>query len=318
MTIARARLTGPPRLSRTGAAGIALAAVTALVSGVAVFVNGYAVKAFGDADVYTTAKNLVAAALLAGLAAVAAGRGTADRPSRPRTRPQWLGLAAVALVGGSVPFLLFFEGLARASSVQAAFIHKTLVVWVALLAVSLLSERIGPAHLAAIALLVWGQAVLGGGVGEVRPGLGEAMILAATLLWAVEVVIAKRLLAGLASPTVGLARMGLGVLVLVGWLAVTGQAGSLVGLGGRQWAWALATGVILSVYVATWYAALARAPAVDVTAVLVVGAVVTALLDAAVNGKALGPQGVGLALVSAGGLLIVAARRLRPGRAAAG
>jgi drug/metabolite transporter (DMT)-like permease len=318
MTSTRAGSAFAARLPRTRAAGIVLAFVTALVSGVAVFVNGYAVKAFGDADVYTTAKNLVAAALLAGLAAVAARRGTADRPSRPRTRPQWFGLAAVALVGGSVPFLLFFEGLARASSVQAAFIHKTLVVWVALLAVPLLGERIGPAHLGAIALLVWGQVVLGGGVGGVRPGLGEAMILAATLLWAVEVVIAKRLLAGLASPTVGLARMGLGVLVLVGWLAVTGKADALVGLGGRQRGWALATGVILSVYVATWYAALARAPAVDVTAVLVVGAVVTALLDAAVNGKALGPQGLGLALVSAGGLLIVAARRLRPHRTAAG
>jgi drug/metabolite transporter (DMT)-like permease len=318
MTTTRAGSSLAGRLPRTRAAGIALAFVTALVSGVAVFVNGYAVKAFGNADVYTTAKNLVAAALLAGLAAVAARRGFSDRPTRPRTRRQWLGLAAVALVGGSVPFLLFFEGLARASSVQAAFIHKTLVVWVALLAVPLLSERIGPAHLAAIALLVWGQAVLGGGVGGVRPGLGEAMILAATVAWAVEVIVAKRLLTDLASPTVGVARMGLGVLVLVGWLAVSGQAGALVGLGGRQWAWALATGVILSVYVATWYAALARAPAVDVTAVLVVGAVVTALLDAAVNGKALAPQGLGLVLVTAGGLLIVAARRLRAGRPAAG
>jgi drug/metabolite transporter (DMT)-like permease len=318
MTIARGRSPATARLPRTRATGIVLAAGTALVSGVAVFVNGYAVKAFGDADVYTTAKNLVAAALLAVLAAVAAARGTADRPTRPGTRRQWLGLAAVALVGGSVPFLLFFEGLARASSVQAAFIHKTLVVWVALLAVPLLAERIGPAHLAAIALLVWGQAVLGGGVGGVRPGAGEAMILAATLLWAVEVIVAKRLLAGLATLTVALARMGLGVLVLVGWLAVTGQAGALIGLGGRQWAWALLTGAILSAYVVTWYAALARAPAVDVTAVLVLGAVVTAVLGAAAGGKALAPQGLGLALVTVGGLLIVAARWRRGDRPATG
>lgn len=318
MTVARAGSTLAARLPRTRAAGIALAFITAMVSGVAVFVNGYAVKAFGDADVYTTAKNLVAAALLAVLAAVAATRGASDRPTRPRTRRQWVGLAAVALVGGSVPFLLFFEGLARASSVQAAFIHKTLVVWVALLAVPLLLERIGPAHLAAIGLLVWGQAVLGGGVGGVRPGVGEAMILAATLLWALEVIVAKRLLADLAPLSVGLARMGLGVLVLLGWLAASGQAGTLVGLGGRQWAWALATGLILSVYVATWYGALARAPAVDVTAVLVLGAVVTALLDAAVNGEALGPQGLGLLLVTTGGLMIAAAGRLRPDRPTVG
>jgi drug/metabolite transporter (DMT)-like permease len=318
MTTVRASATVAARPPRTRAWGIALAFATALVSGVAVFVNGYAVKAFGDAGVYTTAKNLVAAALLAVLAAVAAARGSTARPTRPRTRGQWAGLAAVAVVGGSVPFLLFFEGLARASSVQAAFIHKTLVIWVALLAVPLLSERIGPAHVAAIGLLVWGQAVLGGGVGGVRAGAGEAMILAATVLWAVEVIVAKRLLAGLPSLTVGLARMGLGVPVLLGWLAVTGQAGALVALGGRQWAWALATGAILGVYVATWYAALARAPAVDVTAVLVVGAVVTALLDAAVKGKALAPHGPGLTLLTAGALLIAAARPLRARRPAAG
>jgi drug/metabolite transporter (DMT)-like permease len=318
MTTVRGSAEAPARLPRTRLWGIALAFATALVSGVAVFANAYAVKAFDDSGVYTTVKNLVAAALLAVLAALAAARGSAARPARPRTRGQWAGLAAVAVVGGSVPFLLFFEGLARASSVQAAFIHKTLVVWVALLAVPLLSERIGPAHVAAIALLVWGQAVLGGGVGGVRPGSGEVMILAATVLWAVEVIVAKRLLAGLAPLTVGLARMGLGVLVLLGWLAATGRADDLAALGGRQWAWALATGAILTVYVATWYAALARAQAVDVTAVLVAGAVVTALLDAAVKGKPLAPQGFGLLLLTAGVLLIAAAGPLRARRAAAG
>jgi drug/metabolite transporter (DMT)-like permease len=318
MTTVRATAGAPARPPRTRPWGIALAFVTATVSGVAVFLNGYAVKAFDDAGVYTTVKNLVAAALLAVLAAVATASGSAARPTRPRTRGQWAGLAAVAVVGGSVPFLLFFEGLARASSVQAAFIHKTLVVWVALLAVPLLSERIGPAHVAAIGLLVWGQAVLGGGVGGVRPGAGEAMILAATVLWAVEVIVAKRLLAGLPPLTVGLARMGLGVLVLLAWLAATGRADDLAALGGRQWAWALATGAILAVYVATWYAALARAQAVDVTAVLVVGAVVTALLDAAVKGKALAPQGFGLTLLIAGALLMIAAGRLRARRPAAG
>jgi len=57
----------------------------------------------------------------------------------------------------------------------------------------------------------------------VRPGAAEAMILAATLLWAVEVVVAKRLLADLPPLTVGLGRMGLGVVVLLGWLAATGH-----------------------------------------------------------------------------------------------
>ena len=104
---------------------------------------------------------------------------------------------------------------------------------------------------------------------------GEAMILAATLLWAVEVVYVKRLLASIPprrSPPHG-------------WDSgrcccsagsPSPAAGQLTGLDAEQWRWVLLTGLLLTAYVATWYAALARAQAVDVTAVLVFGAVITA------------------------------------------
>jgi len=62
--------------------------------------------------------------------------------------------------------------------------------------------------------------------------------------------------------------------------------------------------VILAGYVSTWFAALSRAPAVDVTAVLVIGAVITALLAAAVNGKPLVPQLGWVALVLLGTALV--------------
>ena len=48
------------------------------------------------------------------------------------------------------------------------------------------------------------------------------MILAATLLWAVEVILARRLLLGaVPSPVLGAARLGIGLVVLVGYLVVT-------------------------------------------------------------------------------------------------
>jgi drug/metabolite transporter (DMT)-like permease len=295
------------------AVGVALAAATAVVSGVSVYVNGHAVTHFGDATVYTTAKNAVAGGLLLVLA-LAAVRPAAPRPEAQRSRPatprQWLALLAVAVVGGSVPFVLFFEGLARAEATQAAFIHKTLVVWVALLAVPLLRERFGPPHALALALLVAGQAWIAGEAGTLAFGAGEAMILAATLLWAVEVVFVKHLLPALAPRTLAAARMGLGTLVLVGWVAVSGKAGDLAALGAEQWQWALLTGLLLTAYVGTWYAALARAQAVDVTAVLVFGAVITALLSGAADGASIDP--VGIALVTAGAALAALAAVRRP------
>ena len=295
----------PPTATRSGATrrnGLQLALATACISGVAVFLNSYGVKAFGDPTTYTTAKNVVAALVLVGLiAALSASRHGAvlTRPSRPG---QWVGLAVVGVFGGAIAFVLFFEGLALASSVDASFVHKTLLVWVALLAVPLLGERIGALQVAAIALLVLGQIGLAGGVTTVF-GRGQLMVLGATLLWTAEVVIAKVLLADLSSWTVGLTRMAIGSVVLIAWTVIRGDGGALVALTGKQWMWVLVTGVILAGYVATWFAALSRAPAVDVTAVLVIGAVITALLAAAVNGQPLAPQLGWLALVLVGAML---------------
>lgn len=287
-------------MTGTRRSGVLLALATAGISGVAVFLNSSGVRAFGDPTTYTTAKNLVAALVL--LAIAATGTATGARVTRPTSARQWTGLAAVGLIGGAVPFVLFFEGLARASTVQAAVLHKTLVLWVALLAFVVLRERLRPAHGAAIGLLLVGQAGLGGGL-VTRWGVGEWLVLAATALWSVEVVIAKRLLAGLSPWTVGLARMVLGSALLIGWLAVRGDAAALVRMTGEQWAWVLLTGVLLAAYVGTWLAALSRADAVDVTSVLVLGAIVTAGLDAAVHGRPLLPQAAWLTLVLAGGAI---------------
>ena len=64
---------GPATTRRTG---LLLALATACISGVAVFVNSYGVKAFGDATTYTTAKNVVAAIVLASII----GAMSASRP----------------------------------------------------------------------------------------------------------------------------------------------------------------------------------------------------------------------------------------------
>lgn len=289
--------------------GIALAFVTACISGVSIWVNAHAVTRFDDATVYTTAKNAVAGLLL--LVLVLAPPHI-PRGGIEQARAHRWGVLAIALIGGSVPFVLFFEGLARAEATQASFIQKTLVVWVALLAVPLLRERLGPAHYVAIAFVIAGQAALVGDAGTIAFGTGEAMILAATLLWAVEVVLAKRLLADIPPRTLAVARMTLGTLVLLAWLAVSGRLDGFVHLSGVEWSWALLTGLLLAGYVTTWYAALARAQAVDVTAVLVFGAVITAVLAHAADGATFDVTGVVLVTVGAG-LAAVASRlpRLR-------
>jgi drug/metabolite transporter (DMT)-like permease len=299
---------GRPHIPNTTGWGIALAFVVALISGVSVFVNGYAVKQVPDAAVYTTLKNGVAALILIGFAALVV-RGA---EVRALDRRSWTGLAVIGVIGGSVPFILFFSGLAIASAPTAAFIHKTLFVWVAMLAVPFLGERLGVFPIAALGVLLAGQFLAAPPTGVVW-GTGETMILAATLLWAIEVVIARRLLvADVPSPVVGAARLGIGLIVLVGYLAVSGRLPVLAGLTATQFAWGLGTGVLLAAYTATWLAALRRAEASVVASVLVIAAPITAALAAGVNGTLPAPSvvlGLVIMAVAVVGLAALVLRR---------
>ena len=300
--------------------GLRLAVAAACVSGVAVFVNGEAVGAFPSPTVYTTAKNLVAGLLLVIVAARLASPSGGLRAGAGQLRSHRVGLVAVAVVGGAVPFVLFFEGLSRATSTDAAFIHKTLVVWAAVLAVVVLRESVGVVQVAAVALLVAGHALLTGGLGNLHLGAGELMILAATLCWSVELVVVKRVVADVPAATVAAVRLGAGSALLVMWLAFTGGLDQLVALDAGQWAWVAVTGPILALFVSLWYRALAAAPVTDVAAILVVGAVITGLLDLVVGGEPVDGRLPGWLLIVAGAALVVARSRhdgSRPGAALA-
>lgn len=294
--------------------GLLLAACTAVISGVAVFVNGLGVRSWSeiaDPSTYTTAKNAVAAVILGAAAVVLARRASREQPRLPQGTGAWAGVAVVVVVGGSVPFLLFFEGLARTDSTQAAFIHKTLVIWVALFAAAALRERLGAAHLIAITALVAGEAVMVGGVSGLSAGPGEAMILAATLLWSIEVVLSKRLLRNVPAATLSLARMAGGSALLALFLLLRRSPIDVAALGWEHLGWVLLAGGLLAGYVATWHLALARAPAVDVTAVLVGGALITAVLRTGLDATPLAPP-LGLALLVIGVAAVFAARRSVP------
>ena len=313
-----------------------VAGMTALISGLSVFVNSYGVHSIAAPSVYTTAKNLVATLVLGAGALVAwslrsrragsaaarfvtvprtpgAAQGTVDRV-RAWGPARWLGLAYVGVVGGGIAFVLFFDGLADTTATPAAFWHDTLVVWVAVLALPFLRERVTWWNVVAIAVLVIGQIVIAGGVGHLVADRGEMLVLGATLLWAVEVVVAKFLLRAVAPAAIALVRMGIGALALIAYLLATGTLHALLSLGTAQVGWALLTGLLLAAYVGTWMTALARARAVDVTSVLVASALVTALLGAAAGTTSLAPKALGLVLVTVGAGVVLGASLRRPSR----
>lgn len=274
---------------------------TALISGVSVYLNKFAVMQMKDPFVFTTLKNtLVALGLLA-----VVGLTARQREIRGLNGRQRIGLLALGLIGGGIPFLLFFQGLATASAPSAALIHKSLVLWVALLAAPLLGERLGWLQIAGLGTLLLGQLLLG------WPkawgwGSGEILVLIATLLWAVETIVARKVLPAVSAQTGALSRMGVGAIVMWGFLIFSGRAGAALTLSGTQWIWVLLTSVLLSGYVWTWYRALQTAPATVVTSVLTIGAVLTVGLSIVLEGKpTTGLQVAGSALLISGCLLFL-------------
>lgn len=263
------------------------ALTAALVSGVSVFINKYAIAGTHDPVLFATLKNGIVGLFLAGSMLAT----HTHRELALLTRAQWRQLCLVGLVGGSIPFALFFTGLSMTTAVNGAFIHKTLFVWVAIASAVFLRERFSPLQWLGVGVLVAANAVLGG-LNDLTGSTGEILILTATLLWAGEHLVAKRALRDLSAVTVASARMLFGSAALFVFLAATGRITHVADLVPTHVGWTLLTAAFLLAYNLTWYAALKRAPASYVAALLVPATLVTTLLTAMYTTQTLTPPQV--------------------------
>ena len=254
----------PSRSSRR--VGVAWAVAAAVVSGGSVWLNAQVVgrvDLFGDPGSYTTAKNLVAGVIVLALASLATASRRPGRLVRPSQPVQWWALALVAVIGGALPFLLFFEGLAASGApADAQLVHKAaLLLFVVALAPVVLGERVGQLQLAGVAIVLVGYWLLAAGSQAPVLGRGLVLVSAAALCWAFESVLDRRLLADLTPSTVAVARLGAGSLVLVAIGVVNGDTARLARrLGVAGWSWVALTGAVLAIYVGCWLYALASAP----------------------------------------------------------
>ena len=253
-----------------------LALGTAVISGFSNFANKLAVTAIKEPVFYTTLKNGLVAILLIGLI-LTLGKW---QEIRSLTRSQIIKLFAIGIVGGSIPFALYFIGLSQTSALSASLIHKSLFIWVAILAIPFLKEKLSKWQWLGFAA-VFAANFLAGGFTGFKFGLGELLILAATLLWTAENIIAKKALAGISSLTVAAARMTIGSLILIPVAVQRGaHFSTLTSLSGAQWLSVALTVGLLFAYVTTWYTALRLAPASYVAALLTPATLITNILSA--------------------------------------
>jgi drug/metabolite transporter (DMT)-like permease len=254
--------------------GVKYAFITAVISGLAVFINKFGVTVWETASIYTTAKNLIAALLLTGLLIAFKKLPELKRLSAE----SWRNLILIGIIGGSVPFLLFFQSLKMIPAVQAAFIHKTLFLWVAVLSYPFLKEKLSKVQLFALAILFLGVFMFSVPL-KFSLQTGSIMALVATILWAIENVLAKITLKDVSSMTLAWARMFFGSIILLGYLAITGNLAGIIPQTAQQIGITFVVGAVLFGYVVSWYSALKYAPATVVASVLVLAAPITAILN---------------------------------------
>jgi len=257
--------------------GIYLSLLTAVISGISIFVNKFAVDAIKPALYFTSVKNVAVAVLI-----VAIVLATGEWRKISKLTGKELGyLVLIGLIGGSLPFYLYFTGLSQTSAVNAAIIHKTLVFWVMLMAIPFLKEKVSKWQILGVLMLFAGNIIVGGFKGF-KFSQGELMLLIATVLWAVENIIAKKVLTSVSPNIVTAFRMGLGSIVLMSATIITVPQvlQKSLTLSGEQFFFMGLTVLFLLAYTTSWYRALKHAPAVVVTSVLVSSTLVTNMLSA--------------------------------------
>lgn len=257
--------------------GIYFSLMTSVISGVAIFVNKFAVTAIQPPLVFTTVKNLGVGLLIAAI--ILASRKW--KLFGKLNRREIIYLVLIGVIGGTIPFYLYFTGLTQIPAINAAIIHKTLIIWVAIMAIPFLKERLSKLQILAV-LMLFGANVFVGGFQGFTLMEGEFLVLIATIFWAIENVLAKKILPTVDPDIVTAARMGFGSLILLGASFITAPAalGGVFSLDAMQIMWMVITMATLLGYVMTWYRALKFAPATMVTSILVSSTLVTNALSA--------------------------------------
>jgi len=254
--------------------GLLFAILAAIISGFSIFYNKLVVVQGIDSTIFNIIKNGGVGIVLTAL--LFSTRKIATLPKL--SKHQWIELVAIAVIGGSIPFVLFFEGLKTAPAINATIIQKTMFLWVAGFAIPFLGEKIRWQHLVAFLLIGWSNLFIGGfkGFGGTP---SEFMIGGATLLWSIEIIITKKTLSTVDNLIVSWARMAIGTVILLVIAYIQGKIGMLLAIPPEQLLMIAGSVLLLIGYVTSWHAALKRAPATLVTCVLILSTPITNVLS---------------------------------------
>jgi drug/metabolite transporter (DMT)-like permease len=247
--------------------------LTAIISGFSIFINKFGVS-FGNPYVFTFLKNSAVFVFLFSLILLF----NEFKHFKKLKKQDWMKLITIGLVGGSIPFLLFFKGLSLTTSAKGAFIHKTMFLYVVVFAYFFLKEKFNWKIIVASGALILGN-LLFLKLSWEPFNLGDLMILGATLFWAAENTLSKHTLKNVPSKIVAFSRMFFGSIFILMFLVATGNFADLLVLTREQLMWSIIPSVLLGLYVLTWYTGLKDVPVTLASSILLLGSPITTLLN---------------------------------------
>lgn len=280
--------------------GIFFAIITAVISGFSIFYNKTVVSSMDPLVFNITHNGGVALLLSLFLLTRSNNKQLFSLPIK-----NWAKLVLIGMIGGGIPFILFFRGLQATSAIDANLIHKTLFIWVAVMAIPILGERLNIRQITGYLIILLGNLFIGGFKGF-KLDSGEFMILAATLLWSGENILAKMVLKGVDSNVLAWGRMFFGTVFLIVFAVWQNKFYLIFQLSKEQIFPLLVSTAFLTGYVVSWYKALKFAPATLVTSILILATPITNILTAIFLTRSFPQiQLVNLILNTTGVLLIV-------------
>lgn len=255
--------------------GIFFAFITSLISGVSIFYNKLVLTQGMDPLILNIIKNGGVAFIFSLLILAKPQRQIiAKLPISG-----WLKLFIIGIIGGSLPFILYFEGLRLISPTNANLIHKTMFLWVAAIAIPFLGERLNSLQIIGYLLVVVSNFFIGGFTGFTWDR-GEMLIFLATILWSLENIIIKITLKDINYKIMAWGRMFLGSLILISVALIQNKLILFLSLPFSTLLLIAGSILLLSLYVINWLKALQKAPVTLITSVLILATPITNILTA--------------------------------------
>lgn len=234
--------------------GIILAIAAAVMSGIAIPANKFFIVNLAP-DIFTAVR-----AVIIGIVFLFICLYQSRAQHRKFKSVPWRYLLAIAVIGGAAAFLIYFTGLQLTTAGRAAFLyHSSLTIFAVILAAAFLSEKISKKMAVALVIMLIGTVVLY--VSQVphsqlwaNPSLGDLLIIVASLLWAIEYIISRKVMKmGETNFVVSFARMFFGGLILFGVVILFGNLNALLNLSMRQWINIAVSTLLLFGDVLFWY-----------------------------------------------------------------